>query len=150
MLTLAQNSSNYIELQVNNAWNFNCNDETCLEQGIKIVNAFTIKVKTVDDAAYVYIRQAATSYPSGWNPAPVGGGSIAIDLISTTSTNATNVVQNQTTVTGNNQLIFVQPKMSSSQSTRNFNYDLILRPTGYEYFIPGYYTFTVTVTMSRP
>lgn len=150
MLTLAQNSTNYIELQPNTAWNFNCNDEICLEQGIKIANAFTIKVKTVDDAAYVYIRQAATSYPSGWNPAPVGGGSIAIDLISTTSTNATSVQQNQMTVTGTNALIFVQPKMSSNTSARNFNYDLILRPTGYEYFVPGYYTFTVTVSMTQP
>ena len=144
----AQNSTNYIQITENNPWDFFMDDVYDLEHDMIISNAFTLKVRTVSNAATVRARQQILTYPT--NFAPNGQGHLAIDFTSTNSTNATNIVTGMLVITSTNQQIFKQPQMSSSLSVRNFNYDLVIIETGYDYFFPGYYTFRAIFTMTQP
>ncbi len=144
----AQNS---IDVQVNTTLFYNCNSAACLDNGISLPNALTIKIKTQANSAQVYVRQNINSYPNGWTPSlPNTSGSLEIDYRSTNSTNVTNLVTGATTVTGVDTRLFTQPKMATNLTERTFTYDFNLKPTGYSYFSPGTYTFDVTFTMSQP
>lgn len=144
----AQNSTNYLNLTVNNGWHFFMDDVYDLEHDMVIANAFTLRVRTVSKAASIFMRQQILQYPT--NFAPNGQGHLAIDFTSTNSTNYTNLNQNIYIQTSTNQLLFKQPQMSSSLSERTFNYDLVIIETGYDYFFPGYYTFRGIFTMTQP
>lgn len=146
--TFAQNSTNYIQIQETNPWDFFMDDVYDLEHDMIIPNAFVLKVRTVSNAATVRARQQILLYPT--NFAPNGQGHLAIDFTSTNSTNATNIVTGMLVITSTNQQIFKQPQMSSSLSVRNFYYDLVIIETGYDYFFPGYYTFRAIFTMTQP
>lgn len=148
--THTANAQSSFGVTANSSWYFDCNSPSCLENGISLSNAVTLRVKCTNKAGYVYARQSVTTYPSGWSSggAP-GGGSLELDLTSTTSTNATNVQANAVTITGSDVLLFVQPKMTKSNSAKLFTYNLNLKPTGYTYLIPGNYGFTMTYTMTQ-
>jgi hypothetical protein len=144
----SQNSTNYLDLTENAPWDFYMDEVYDLENDIVISNAFTVKVRTVSNAASVYMRQQILQYPT--NFAPNGQGHLAIDFASTNSTNYTNLNQNLYIQTSSNQLLFKQPIMSSSLAVRTFNYHLVIIETGYDYFFPGYYTFRGIFTMTQP
>jgi hypothetical protein len=144
----AQNSNNYIQVIVNNAWDFYMDDVYDLENDMVIANAFTIRVKTTNNAARIYMRQQLLTYPT--NFAPNGQGHLAIDFTSSNSTNYTNMTSGVYIMTSSNQLLFRQPQMSSGTSYRTFNYDLVIIETGYDYFYPGFYTFRGIYTMTQP
>jgi hypothetical protein len=144
----AQNSSNYLQLIVNNPWDFYMDDVYDLEHDMVITNAFTLRVRTVANAARIYMKQNILQYPT--NFAPNGSGHLAIDFNNTNSTNYTNMTTGVYVQTSSNQLLFRQPQMSSSLSYRYFNYDLVIIETGYDYFFPGYYTFRGIFTMTQP
>ncbi len=144
----AQNSTNYIQIQETNPWDFFMDDVYDLEHDMIIPNAFVLKVRTVNNGATIRARQQLLTYPT--NFAPNGQGHLAIDFTSTNSTNATNIVTGMLVITSTNQQIFKQPQMSSSLSVRNFYYDLVIIETGYDYFFPGYYTFRAIFTMTQP
>lgn len=147
----AKAQGNYINVQLNTTLLYNCNTDACLEYGIILPNALTIKLKTQANSAQVYVHQNVTSYPSGWTPSlPNTSGSLEIDYKSTNSTNVTNLVTAATTVSAVDTRLFTQPKMSSSLSERTYTYDFNLKPTGYSYFSPGTYTFDLTFTMTQP
>ncbi len=143
--------SNFISITQNSSWYFDCSDPSCLENGITIPNALTVTLKCTNSQGSVYAKQNANTWPSGWSPgAAPGGGSLQLDLTSKTSTNATNIQYNAVTISGSDTRLFVQPKMGSKSAAVSFTYDLMLKPTGYSYFIPGNYTFTMTFTMTEP
>lgn len=144
----SQNSTNYLDLTENAPWDFYMDDVYDLENDIIINNALTLKVRTVSNAASIYMRQQILQYPT--NFAPNGQGHLAVDFTSSNSTNYTNLNANQFIITSSNQLMFKQPQMSSSLAVRTFNYHLVIIETGYDYFFPGYYTFRAIFTMTQP
>ena len=144
----SQNSTNYLQLVVNSPWDFYMDDVYDLEHDMVIPNAFTLRVRTTSDHAYIYMRQNILLYPT--NFAPNGSGHLAVDFTSSNSTNYTNMTSGQYVMTSSNQLLFRQPQMSSSLSYRYFNYDLGIIENGYDYFFPGYYTFRGRFTMTQP
>ena len=144
----SQNSSNYLQIVENAPWDFFMDDVYDLEHDMVIPNAFTLKVRTVSNSARIYARQQLLTYPT--NFAPNGQGHLAVDFTSTNSTTYQNLVSNMLIITSSNQLLFRQNQMSSGLSVRNFNYDLVIIETGYDYFFPGYYTFRAIFTMTQP
>lgn len=119
-----------------------------LEHDMIISNAFTLRVRTVNNGATIKMKQNILLYPT--NFAPNGSGHLAIDFTSSNSTNYTNMVAGVYVQTSSWQNLFKQPQMSSSTSVRTFNYDLVIIETGYDYFFPGYYTFRGFFTMTQP
>jgi len=139
-------ANNYITLQFNTGWNFNCNTTTLLETDQTITNAFTLKVLNNSNAASVYVRISAWNYPANWTP--IATYPLSVIWSSDDSPNATNIA-GTTVVTTNDQLLFKQPTHAGN-TAYSYNYKLKLAALGYSDYVPGNYNFTFTFTMTEP
>jgi len=142
MRSLAQNSTNYLQYNNNTALTFNLNTTSLLENAQTISDAFCLHLEAASNTAHIYAK--ATASTNTTTPMPVSNLELA--YYSTNSTNYSSLTTSDIPLSGTNQLLFIQAKVSTAF---NFCYSVKMPAVGYTY-APGTYTFTITFTMTEP
>jgi uncharacterized protein YaiE (UPF0345 family) len=143
LFLFAQSSSNYLQVSVLNAINFQFNTPAELETMQTVSNAIRIRIRTRSDAYRVYVDISDYNAPNGYYPT---SSPLAVKWSSDTSPTATNVATSPVYIDGYDRLLFRQPQMSTTPAYYDFIYHVQIDPVGYEFPVDNY-TFTLLFTM---
>jgi hypothetical protein len=142
LYSYAQNANNNLQFSVLTPWNFTCNSVASIEVDQVINNAFKLTITTKTQNCSMYAKISSYTVPAGFVPS---GSPLAVAFRSTNSNLYANLAP-QLTLQAYDQLLFTQTK---TNSIFDYYYDLKLFAIGYNY-IPGNYSYTVTLTMTQP
>ena len=141
IVSFAQDSRNYLQVNVNTGLNFNINDPNELLTQQVLYNAFKFEIRNRDRDCTVTVKLHSYNTSSGYYPSV---SPLQVQHQSNNSPKISYINTQPVTVSTNDEVLFVKGKNGGKHS---FFYNMILAPLGYD-FPPGNYNFTLMFTMT--